>query len=255
MFERFDESARMVVVTAQEEARALRHAAIGGEHLVLGIANGDPVLLNLGLAAVREHVIARFGTGQTPSPEQMPFTATATKALQLAVEEATYRGQGTVRPAHLLLVLLRVDDRARSVVEALGRPLDEVRERAEATCERPPTRVPTDVHQARREGHPVAVTLGDALEIGYLGNPQTDARLLLAMLVANGRAAELLRDHGLDEDVIGRLYSRPVVVGARSGLRGRRESERPRGAGYRCSRIAIATRGRAWLSRPGEAVA
>jgi ATP-dependent Clp protease ATP-binding subunit ClpA len=175
MFERFDESARMVVVTAQEEARALRHAAIGGEHLVLGIGNGDPVLLNLGLAA----------------------------------EEATYRGQGTVRPAHLLLVLLRVDDRARSVVEALGRPLDEVRERAKAACERPPTRVPTDVHQALHEGHPVAVTLGDALEIGYLGNPRTDARLLLAMLVANGRAAELLRDHGLDDDVIGRLTPDP----------------------------------------------
>jgi ATP-dependent Clp protease ATP-binding subunit ClpC len=48
MFERFDESARTVVVTAQEEARVLRHGAIGGEHLVLGITKEDPVLLNLG---------------------------------------------------------------------------------------------------------------------------------------------------------------------------------------------------------------
>jgi ATP-dependent Clp protease ATP-binding subunit ClpA len=137
-----------------------------------------------------------------PSPEHMPFTATATKVLELAVAEARYRGQDTVRPAHLLLVLLRVDDRARSVVEALGRPPDEVRERAEAACEQPPTRAPSDVHQALREGHPVAVTLGDALEIGDLGNPRTDARVLLAVLAADGRAAELLRDHGVDEDVI-----------------------------------------------------
>ena len=163
MFERFDESARMVVVSAQEEARALRHAAIGTEHLVLGITKADPVPLNLGLGTVREHIIARFGTGQTPSPEQMPFTATAKNALELAVEEAAYRGQEAVRPAHLLLVLLRVDDRARSIVEALGRPLEKVCERAEAACEQPPTRAPTDVHQALREGYPVAVTLGDAV--------------------------------------------------------------------------------------------
>jgi ATP-dependent Clp protease ATP-binding subunit ClpA len=202
MFERFDESARTVVVTAQEEARALRHGAIGGEHLVLGITKEDPVLLNLGLGAVREHVIGRFGTGQTSSPEQMPFTAAATRALELAVDEAAYRGQDTVRPAHLLLVLLREDHRARSVVEALGRSLDEVRERAEAISHQPSTRAPRDVHQALREGYPVVVALGDALEIGDLGNPRTDSRLLLAMLVANGSAAQLLRDHGVDEDAI-----------------------------------------------------
>jgi hypothetical protein len=77
MFMRFDESARMVVVTAQEEARALRHPAIGGEDLLLGIAKEEPVSVNLAVGAVREHVIARFGTGRTPSPEQMPFTAGA----------------------------------------------------------------------------------------------------------------------------------------------------------------------------------
>lgn len=209
MFERFDESARMVVVTAQEEGRALRHAAIGGEHLLLGIIKEDPVPLNLRLGAVREHVIARFGIGPAPSPEQMPFTATATKALELAVKEATYRGQDTVRPAHLLLGLLRVDDRARSVVETLGRPLDEIRERAETACAQPPARAPTDVDQALREGHSVAVTLGDALEIGDLGTARTDARVLLAMLAANGRAAELLRNHGVDEDVIRRLTPNP----------------------------------------------
>jgi ATP-dependent Clp protease ATP-binding subunit ClpA len=205
MFERFDESARMVVVTAQEEARALRHAAIGGEHLVLGITKEAPVLLNVGLGAVREQLIVLFGTGETPSAAQIPFTATATQALELAVDEAAYRGQDTVRPAHLLLVLLRVDDRARSVVEALGRPLDDVIERAEAASHQTSSRAPTDVHQALREGHPVAVTLGDGLPIGDLGNPRTDARVLLAMLVADGRAAELLRDHGVDEDAIHQL--------------------------------------------------
>lgn len=190
---------------AQEEARALGHAAIGGEHLVLGIAKEAPVLLGLGLSAVREQVIAIFGTGETPSGTQIPFTATATTALELAVDEAAYRGHDTVRPAHLLLVLLRIDDGARSIVEALGRSVDEVGERADAASHQPSSRAPTDVHQALREGYPVAVTLGDGLPIGDLGNAETDARLLLAMLVADGRAAELLRDHGLDESTVRRV--------------------------------------------------
>jgi ATP-dependent Clp protease ATP-binding subunit ClpA len=205
MFDRFDESARMVVVTAQEEARALRHTAIGGEHLLLGITKEAPVLLNVGQGALREQVIAVAGVGQTPSPAHMPFTDTARRALELASEEAVYRGQDTVRPAHLLLVLLREDDRARSVVEALGHTLDEVGQRAAAACQRPSSRGPTDVHQALREGYPVAVTLGDGLPVGDLGSARTDARILFAMLVADGRAAAMLRDHGVDEDVLRRL--------------------------------------------------
>jgi ATP-dependent Clp protease ATP-binding subunit ClpA len=214
MFERFDERARMVVVAAQAEARALRHAAIGGGHLVLGVTKEDPILLSLGVAAAREQVRALFGTGQTPSAGQMPFTATAKNALESASPEAVARGHDTVRPAHLLLVLLCVDDRARSVVEALGHSPDDVRQRAEAAFQQPTSRVPTDVHHALREGHPVPVTLGDGPPVGDLGNPRTDARVLVAMLVADGRAAQLLRDHGVDEDAIRRLTPDAWTAGA-----------------------------------------
>lgn len=37
MFERFTERARLVVVLAQDEARALKHNYIGREHLLLGL--------------------------------------------------------------------------------------------------------------------------------------------------------------------------------------------------------------------------
>jgi ATP-dependent Clp protease ATP-binding subunit ClpA len=205
MFERFDESALMVVGTAQVEARALRHRAIGGEHLLLGVAKSDPILLEVGAGDVREQVIGLFGTGQTPSAGQMPFTNTATKALELAVDEAGSHGQDAVRPAHVLLALLRVDEHARTVVQALGHRLVDVRERANAASHRPVSRAPADLHQALREGFAVAVTLGDDLPLGDLGNPRTDARVLLAMLLADGRAARLLRDHGVDEDAVRRL--------------------------------------------------
>ena len=208
MFVEFDESARLVVVTAEEEARALRHAAIGGDHVLLGITKQEPVLLNVALGVVREHVIAR-GTGQTRSPEYMPLTAAAKNALERAANEVADRGHDTVRPAHILLALLRVDAHVRSVVEALGCSVDDVKERAEARAEQPSTRSPREVHQALREGRPVAVALGDGVEVGDLGNPQTDARILRAMLACNGRAAELLRDHGVNEDAIRGLRRNP----------------------------------------------
>jgi ATP-dependent Clp protease ATP-binding subunit ClpA len=207
MFKPFPESSRMVVVTAQEEARALRHAAIGGEHLVLGITKEAPVLLNVGLDVVRGRVIELFGTGQTgwARAAQVPFTAVAMKALELAVEEADDRGHDAVLPAHVLLGLLRADDRAHSLIEALGRPVDDVRKLAETAADQTASRAPTDVHQAAREGRPVLVGLPEGLPIGDLGNPRTDAGVLLAMLAAGGRAAALLRDHGVDEDAIRRL--------------------------------------------------
>jgi len=65
MFERFTKRARTVVVTAQEQARALGHDQIGGEHLLLGILTqpesiGAKVLRQLGVdeAAVRAEVAA-----------------------------------------------------------------------------------------------------------------------------------------------------------------------------------------------------
>jgi ATP-dependent Clp protease ATP-binding subunit ClpC len=43
VFERFTESARQIVVTAQEEARELRHSHIDNEHMLLGLlAVGPP---------------------------------------------------------------------------------------------------------------------------------------------------------------------------------------------------------------------
>jgi hypothetical protein len=69
--------------------------------------------------------------------------------------------------------------------------------------------LPDSPEHARRDldaaGDPVPVALGRDL-IGDLGNPRTDARVLLAMLAKDGRSAALLREHGLDEAAVrGRL--------------------------------------------------
>ena len=41
MFERFDNSARRVIVLAQDEARKLNHHFIGTEHLLLGLVRDE----------------------------------------------------------------------------------------------------------------------------------------------------------------------------------------------------------------------
>ena len=54
--------------------------------------------------------------------------------------------------------------------------------------------------RAFERGDAVPVWIGDTdLPVGDFGNPRTDSRLLLTLLAADGRAAELLRAFGIDE--------------------------------------------------------
>jgi ATP-dependent Clp protease ATP-binding subunit ClpA len=125
-----------------------------------------------------------------------PYTDAAKRALEDAPLEAQRLGHGRVTPAHLLLALA-ADPEA---VELSS--LDPARLRDEALRHllHPPERF--DLEPALREGAGVPVWLGDReLPIGDVGHSRVDARLLLAILGTEGRSAELLRSHGLDEAV------------------------------------------------------
>jgi ATP-dependent Clp protease ATP-binding subunit ClpA len=68
VFERFTELARMVVVFAQDEARALKHNFIGTEHLLLGLLREEEGLaarvlesLDITLEEVRAQVARIIG--------------------------------------------------------------------------------------------------------------------------------------------------------------------------------------------------
>ena len=101
MFERFSEPARMVVVYAQEEARALGHPHIGAEHMLLGVVRVETAILPAGLDVIR----ARIGKGPGTWSGQIPFTSGAKSTLERAVGEALALGHTDVAPAHLLLGL------------------------------------------------------------------------------------------------------------------------------------------------------
>jgi ATP-dependent Clp protease ATP-binding subunit ClpC len=135
MFERFTESARRVVVLAQEEARMLDHNYIGTEHLLLGlIREGEGVAarviesMGLTLEAAREQVEATVGRGSEPPSGHIPFTSRAKKVLELSLREALELNSSYIGTEHLLLGLMREGDGVGAqILERLAGPLPAVR--------------------------------------------------------------------------------------------------------------------------------
>ena len=112
MFELFTETARLVVVRAQEEARRLDHVYIGTEHLLLGLTQAADAVVGPALAeqavsleAVREAVEQVIGRGHRQPAGFIPFTRAAKKVMEQACREPSLR-DSLVGPEHLLLGLL-----------------------------------------------------------------------------------------------------------------------------------------------------
>nr|WP_307822031.1 Clp protease N-terminal domain-containing protein [Streptomyces coffeae] len=100
-------------MSAQEDARGLKHTSIGTEHLLLGLfaAGGVAAQVLESLAVSRELVHARVveivGPGAEAPTGHIPFTPRAKKVLELALREALTLGHDHVGPEHLLLGLVR----------------------------------------------------------------------------------------------------------------------------------------------------
>jgi len=114
VFERFTQSARRVIVLAQEEAGLLDHNYIGTEHLLLGLiaegeGGGAQALGALGIAlpSARTEVEVMVGRGKTMPAGQIPFTPRAKKVLELSLLEARELGDQHIGTEHLLLGLVR----------------------------------------------------------------------------------------------------------------------------------------------------
>ena len=135
MFQRFTDRSRRVIVYAQEEARDLRHASIGTEHLLMGL-----ILENDGVAAqalgalgvtvdvVREKVVELAGPIHNPSPGSPPFTDRAKKVLEFSLREALQLGHSYIGTEHLLLGLVREGDSvAVQVLSDLGVEMSQLR--------------------------------------------------------------------------------------------------------------------------------
>jgi hypothetical protein len=117
VFERFTETARQVVVLAQEEARALHHDYIGTEHLLLGLLREQEGLaahvlasLDLTVERVRGQVVRIIEPGEVATSGQIPFTPRSKRVLEAALREALSLGHNHIGPEHILLALVRESD-------------------------------------------------------------------------------------------------------------------------------------------------
>lgn len=136
MFERFTDRARRVLVLAGEEAALLGAAAIGTEHLLLGLVHegegaGAKALEALGLSLEKlrasvEEIVGPAGSSTTGSP---PFTPRAKNVLELSLREALQLGHNYIGTEHMLLGLVREGEGvAAQVLVNLGADLSRVRQ-------------------------------------------------------------------------------------------------------------------------------
>lgn len=148
MFERFTDTARRVLVLAQEEARLLNHNFIGTEHVLLGLLHeGEGVAaqalaaLDVNLYDVRARVWETVGPAGTPATGSPPFTPRTKKVLELSLREALQLGHNYVGTEHLLLGLVREGQGVGAqVLVTLGADLRHVRQKViELLAEGPAT--------------------------------------------------------------------------------------------------------------------
>ena len=125
-FSRFTDSARAVVVGAQEQARAAGNDTIGVVHLVLALV-ADPdgaaaravAAQGVSLDDVRRTAAAALPPAAASVPDLVPFDPHARAALERAFAEAQRLGAEVVDAGHVLLAVLAVED-GTGVLAAFG---------------------------------------------------------------------------------------------------------------------------------------
>jgi ATP-dependent Clp protease ATP-binding subunit ClpA len=147
VFERFTETARQVVVLAQEESLTLRHMYIGTEHLLLGLLRVQdeivgPALqrLDISVEGVRGLVFDLVGAGTSERTSgQIPFTPRAKSALEAGLRTAIGFGSNEIGPEHLLLGIVSDSEAvgARILLD-LGAGADRIRSAVIPAIERRP---------------------------------------------------------------------------------------------------------------------
>lgn len=196
-----------MVVTAQEEARLLKHDYIGTEHILLGLLDAPDstaakVLHQLGYdkktAQVDIAAVVKPGTKELSG--HIPFTPRAEKTLELALREALQLHHSYIGTEHILLALVKHGEGVGAKV--LGErihPISKIRAAVLASLEGPQD-VPVGPWPSGTPATQDTVSAAGALAGGA---PVGSHHLLEAMLrVEDSMAARVLRELGIDPDAV-----------------------------------------------------
>ena len=145
MWQRFTERARRAVFFAHEESHRLganlistEHHPISTEHLLLGVLRDDgnlacAVLFRIGIPhrSIRSDLARQLMPKASVAPQNIEFTPSGRRVLELAYEEARLLGNEYIGTEHILLGLLReTEGQAARLLHSLGADLERAREEA-----------------------------------------------------------------------------------------------------------------------------
>ncbi|MCC6804498.1 MAG: hypothetical protein IT319_16560 [Anaerolineae bacterium] len=196
--ERFSHRARRILTTAQDEAESLRSSTIETPHLLLGMLRvpdsvASRVLNELRIEYDRVLPVVRAAHPGEPSPAKNLVLAQDTKRLlENAVEIARKRGEHWIGSEHLLLALVKGDDKAsRYLMRQIGLEPAVVRSCVERVVQEGGDGLPTT--------EPLVESAPARIETGPLRQSDDfNPRAKVLQLVESGRinaveAAELLK--------------------------------------------------------------
>ena len=135
-YERFTERARKVIQLANQEASRFNHEYVGTEHILLGLikeSNGVAANVLKSMGVELRKIRLEIEKLVRPGPDlvqmgRIPPTPRVKKVLEYALEEAEKLNHNYVGTEHILLGLLREQDRiAAQVLMNFGLKLDDVR--------------------------------------------------------------------------------------------------------------------------------
>ncbi len=165
MFERFTDSARGTIVTAQEVARVMQCNYIGSEHLLLAMSDQehrDPSAGPTTAARVLQSFTTtdqlheawdilkgEFAEGPYGSTQSghIPFTADAKKMMELSLRRALSMGHNYIGTEHLLLAMtdLISDACAVQILDLLSIDIEALRAEVIATIDDPKHKLPKSI--------------------------------------------------------------------------------------------------------------
>jgi len=228
MFERFTNNSRRALVVAQDEARSAGHRTIQPEHLLIGLRTGGGLAgvamaeVGIDVDGLRQRVAAAFdSTDDGRKVDKVPFSPRAKKSLELALREAIRLGHNHIGTEHLLLGVLRQDERDDEGKSG-GRGGQDGRDRGR-------TAVVLGVEPDRLWNHlmvlmsdppasaPLSPALVDAMarsrQLAGDGNPVTTGHLLDAVVAdPSSQAAVALAAVGITADAVrGAVADVPVA--------------------------------------------
>ncbi len=234
MFNRFTEGARQAIVLAREEARSLKHAHVGTEHIMLGLLQAQGgfaarvlASLDITVEGVRAQVVRLVGAGEDVTSGEIPFAPEARKVLELSLREALVLGHNYIGTEHILLGLVRENEGVFArILPDLGTDSETIRNEVIRMLAGPRRRSRTErAHRETRISDGLVDWAGEPLrrlarevETG-LGRP-ADAGDLLVLLacVQDGLAARTLAALGVDAERLARAAEQSRRGGPRSKL-------------------------------------